>query len=321
MDQPNENIVNFYVASNKNKYEIVKPDLVRDYSLAEMTVKACLDALFRHDYVEEDKDYDYHKVIRMILLDSVKDNMHLLEGNKKYESLLDEFNNKATREAIEAKRSIYNAFSGNKSDNEELNKLLSNFSLLQTQIRRGHLLWGAKGERLESDLEHIYGTLLLTLGVESEYGYSVDFDEILETMLIHETDEITIGDPTEFDGYTPEERRMLADNAVLRIFGKTKNGEHYINLLKGFEEKQELKNQYEHLIDKLEYVMQVKMYQMQGRYDFEHRPMNVATQSKSVLDIINNGANDTFEVHYQYDKYRFRDIPCLRRVLEVTRNL
>ena len=140
-------------------------------------------------------------------------------------------------------------------------------------------------------------------------------------MLIHETDEITIGDPTEFDGYTPEERRMLADNAVLRIFGKTKNGEHYINLLKGFEEKQELKNQYEHLIDKLEYVMQVKMYQMQGRYDFEHRPMNVATQSKSVLDIIENGANDTFEVHYQYDKHRFRDIPCLRRVLEVTRNL
>ncbi len=321
MDSKNKNIVDFYVAANANKYTIVKQDPIRDYSKAEITVLACLDALFTHDYVDPEHDYDVHKVIKMILLDSVRDYLPLLPGSKKFQPLLDELDTKLTRETIQAKTSVFKTIIDSKGDNEELNTLLRNFKQLQTQIRKGHIYWAAKGDRIESDLEHTYGTLLIALGINCEYDYAINFDEIYETLLIHETDEIIIGDPTEFDGITKEERRNLTNNAVVRIFGNTKNGKHHMGRLQKFEDGDTIEGQYEHTIDKLEYDMQVKMYQMQGRYDFVNRPSNVATQSPRVLSIIAEGANDTFEVHYQYDKYRYRDFPCLRRMLEITRNL
>ena len=322
MDQPNENILNFYVAGNENKYKIAKEHYPRDYSVAEVTVLACLDALFRHDYLEEgQKDYDVHKVIRMIILDSIKDHLHLLNGSHKYDDIMKELYDNESKEAKLARVSVYNTMIGFQGDNEELNTLLKQFSTLQTQIRSGHKLWAAKGDRIESDLEHIYGTLLLIMGLESEYGHCVDYNEMYETMLIHETDEIKIGDPTEFDGYTPEQRRALADNAVNAVFGNTKNGKHYIKLLEGFEDKIRIINQQEFLVDKLEYDLQVKMYQLQGRYDFANRPVNQVTTSPRVRQIIEDGANNTFDVHYEYDKNRFREFPCLRRVLELAKNL
>jgi hypothetical protein len=197
---------------------------------------------------------------------------------------------------------------------------MKQFATLRERMRRGHIYWGDKGERLESDLEHIYGTLVITLGLESEYDFALNFNEIIETMLIHEADEIILDDPTDFD-YTPEQRKVLTDDAVLRVFGNVKNGKHYMHLLDGFERKEDINNQYKHLIDKIEYTMQVKMNQLRARYDFANRPKNAATESDIVKKIIENGASDTFEVQYEYDKHRYHDFPCLRRILELTKNL
>ena len=67
--------------------------------------------------------------------------------------------------------------------------------------------------------------------------------------------------------------------------------------------------------------MQVKVYDMQGRYDFEHYPDNVVTRSSRVQQIIHDGATSVFDVHYEYDKDRYYALPCMRRILEDTRKL
>ena len=54
-------------------------------------------------------------------------------------------------------------------------------------------------------------------------------------------------------------------------------------------------------------------------YDFESYPRNVVTESNRVQDIISRGAQSVFDVHYEYDKSRYSKLPCMRRILEETK--
>jgi len=322
MKDGSQNIINLYVRANENKEKIVKKDLPRSYSVAEITVLSCMDALFRHDmYSCYDDNWDVNKVIKMILLDSLRGKMDCLDGKDKYSNIIRQMDNPEVKESRLARISVLNTIMGFKDENKDLNNLLNKQLKLQTTIRQGHIYWGAKGKRLESILEHIYGTLILALGIESEHDYCIDFDKIFKMLLIHETEEITIGDLTEWDGVSPEEKIKLGKEAVKKIFKNTKNKDYYINLLDEFNSHDTMESQYSHLCDKLEYDMQVKMYELQGRYDFEHRPDNVVTRSQRVRQIIEDGASSVFDVHYEYDKDKYYSFPCLRRVLEETKNL
>lgn len=321
MGDKSKNIIDLYVAANENKYKIVQHREPRDYSYAEFTVLACLDALFRAEYYES-KGYDVNKVIRVLLMDSLKGKTDCLSNQTKVKALASEMGTH-TENARQAAISTMNTFIDFKDGCEDLNSILRKYQKLQTQIRTGHKYWGAKGDRLESDLEHIYGTMILALGIEFEYGdqYDLDFNKLLIMLLIHETDEIIKGDETVFDGKTREESLALSQNAEQMVLGGVKNGQHYIDMLSEFDKRQTLLSQYGHLCDKLEYDMQVKMYELQGRYDFENRPASPATTSKAVQEIIANGASSVFEVHYEYDKQMYYPIPLMRKLLELTKNL
>ena len=47
----------------------------------------------------------------------------------------------------------------------ESDRVYNNYLTLRNKIRQGHIYWGAKGERLESILEHIYGCVVILLGL------------------------------------------------------------------------------------------------------------------------------------------------------------
>ena len=319
MPDNSKKVINFYVDANANKYQIVKRDSVRDYSVAELTILSCLDAMFRHDYyANEQNEWDVNKVIRTIMADSLRGKMNNLSKKDEYEKLLDNTNRENENSLRMASTSYFSTFMGSNSDNQDFNDLLNNFSKLRHTIRIGHILWDAHGDRLESVLEHIYGTMILIMGIESEYGFKIDYNKILQMLLVHETEEIKKGD--EADLHIPHDKN-LGKRIVKEIFKNEPNGEYYIGLVDEFDKHDSINSEYAHLCDKLEYLLQVKMYELQGRYDFEHRPVNKATQSPEVLSIIENGENTVFGVHYEFDKHRFQNFPCLRRILEQAKNL
>jgi 5'-deoxynucleotidase YfbR-like HD superfamily hydrolase len=190
---------------------------------------------------------------------------------------------------------------------------------LHDTTRTGHKYWGVESDRIENVLEHIYGCLVLSIGLESEYGYSVDYNKIRKILVLHETCEIVISDLTEWD-IPKEEKEKIERQAVIKILGKLPNGNELIALLDEFNMHFTLPSEYAYLIDKIEYDMQVKMYEKEGRYDTRHIPVNVVTTSSSVKKIIENGAQTVFDVHYEYDKDKYSRIPCFRRILEETKN-
>ena len=55
-------------------------------------------------------------------------------------------------------------------------------------------------------LEHIYGTCMLAIAIDSEYKMNIDLQKTILMIALHEVEEIQIGDLTPFDNITPEEK-------------------------------------------------------------------------------------------------------------------
>ena len=48
-------------------------------------------------------------------------------------------------------------------------------STLKDKIRSGWKVWNIERERVESVAEHIYGTCMLAIAIDSEYDFKIDF--------------------------------------------------------------------------------------------------------------------------------------------------
>ena len=301
-------ILDFYLGANNNKEKIIYDSgEERPYSLAEATAISCIDELL----IDDD---DKMNRIKYLLLNSLSENLNGLTKGYLYEEFLE--NLSLVPKPTYNSRSMFRELNKYQDSNEIYDKFLT----LRNKIRQGHIYWGANGDRLESILEHIYGCLTLVVGIDSEYDYKLDYDKMIKMLLLHETEEIIIGDLTEWD-ISKEEKELMGKKAINELLSDLKNGNELIDLIDEFNDKKTLESEYANLIDKLEYDMQVKVYELEGRYDFSNYPDNVVTRSNSVKSIINNGAKSVFEVHYEYDKYRYSNVPCLKRILEETKNI
>ena len=61
---------------------------------------------------------------------------------------------------------------------------------LKQKIRSGWLEIGIEKERIESVAEHIYGTLILAIAIDSEKSLNLDMYRVLKMLILHETEEI-----------------------------------------------------------------------------------------------------------------------------------
>lgn len=310
------NILEFYMKNNDKKYRIV--DLVnnRQRSVAEFIVQACINAML----LNTKEDFDLNKVIRMIFaINFTKEDLDSLKDKNKYLKLAEDYYRGNSKESLMARKSIIYTRQNKKTDEEELDKINEIYEELRNVERKGHIYWNVRSPRLESVLEHIYGTIILTLGIESELNYCLDYNKTIKMLLVHDTAETIIGDLTAWD-ITESEKRRMEEVANREIFGNLKNGEELISLTKEFDKKGTHESEYAYLCDKLDYDLQVKSYELQGLYDFENRPLNVVTQSRRVKEIINNGANTVFQVHYDYDEDKYNTYPCIKRILFLSKD-
>ena len=100
-------------------------------------------------------------------------------------------------------------------------KNLLQFYLLATElkdkIRSGWKVWNIDRQRVESVAEHIYGTCILAISIDSKFELDVDLYKVVIMLVLHEIEEIKIGDLTPFDKVTKEEKRKIGKQAVEEI--------------------------------------------------------------------------------------------------------
>jgi len=202
------------------------------------------------------------------------------------------------------------------------------FYLLATQlkykIRAGwdETHWNVSKERLESVAEHVYGTCILALSIDSEFGTNLDINKVVKMLVIHEIGEVIIGDITPFDNVTPKQKMEIEHVAMKKVLGDLIKKEEYFALLLEFDERKTREAIFAYHCDKLEADIQAKVYQDMGcQNPLDKQENNVTFRSEKVQQIIKDGANTAFEVWYECDKSRFEDDERFLAILDYIKSV
>ena len=164
---------------------------------------------------------------------------------------------------------------------------------LKNLIRTGWKNWNLNSERLESVAEHIYGTQQLAILMAKVYEYDIDIEKVSLMLALHETEEIFIGDLTQFQ-ISKEEKRKLGKKAVHDFFQSILNSDEIEALIDEFEERKTKEAIFAFQCDKLECDLQAKIYDEQGcmRYtkdgkiDMKYQQNNSTFDNKTVKSLL-----------------------------------
>lgn len=213
-----------------------------------------------------------------------------------------------------------------KSTSDKLNDAMR-FYVLATQlkykIRSGwdKTHWNVNSDRIESIAEHIYGTCILALSIDSEFKTYIDINKVIKMLVLHELGEVMIGDITPFDGITAEEKKQIEHEAMQEIIGDLIKKEEYYSLLLEFDEMKTREAKFAHHCDKLEADIQAKVYQDMGcQNSLNDQENNVVFKSSRVQDMIKNGAKTAFDIWYEWDRDKYLDDIVFLKFIDCVKN-
>lgn len=211
---------------------------------------------------------------------------------------------------------------------EEKLKNSMRFYMLATQLKykirsgwdKSH--WNVSKERVESIAEHVYGTCILALSIDSEFKTDLDINKVIKMLVLHELGEVIIGDITPFDNITPEEKMKKEHEAMREVIGDLVNQEEFLSLLFEFDEKKTKEAIFAHHCDKLEADIQAKVYQDMGcQHPLDEQENNVVFKSNKVQQMVKDGAQTAFDIWYEWDKSLYGDDEDFARLLDCVRTI
>lgn len=184
-------------------------------------------------------------------------------------------------------------------------KNVINFYVLATslkdKIRSGWKLWNVSKERLESVAEHIYGTCILAIAIDSEFKVDIDLNKVMKMLVLHELEEVIIGDLTPYDNVSDNEKTEQGKNAVKILLKDLVKKEEYELLLDEFNLHVSKESLFAFYCDKLEADLQSKIYDEKGFtdiYDSRNKELLDTEWNKKALK---NGAKNLSDLFIEYD--------------------
>ena len=177
---------------------------------------------------------------------------------------------------------------------------------LKYKIRTGFVEIGITKERLESVAEHIYGCLMLSIAVDSEYNLNIDMYKVLKMLTIHELDEVLKPDFTLRSGITREEKIKIGVESVNAVASTLSSRDELISLVNEFNEGKTKEAKFCYLIDKMECDMQAKVYDLDGNFLIEKAKEDLVYYGSSAKKIEKN-AKTASDYWILYDKPKFKN--------------
>lgn len=200
----------------------------------------------------------------------------------------------------------------------EFKNIYSMYSLLIGKERTGWIMWNVNNEHYhrESIAEHIVGTMILARRFQKEFNIDIDLNKVLVMLLVHETEETVIGDITEFQGISPEEKMRMGQEAVESILCSFPNGNKIVSLTKEFDSKKTKEAKFAYLCDKFECDLQAERYERMGLNHLDHQENNKSYSDERVQKIIQDGAKDVAMIFHVFDQSKIGDNEPFKSGLE-----
>lgn len=173
---------------------------------------------------------------------------------------------------------------------------------LKNKIRSGWKVWNIERERIESVAEHIYGVCILAISIDSQFELGIDLYKVVMMLVLHEIEEIKIGDLTPFDKQTKEERRTLGKQAVEEVLSILDKKVEYIELIEEFEEMQTKESLFAKMCDKLEADIQSKIYCEEGCMDIQKAENQYLLKDARIQKLLKEGAKSISDLFVENDR-------------------
>lgn len=173
---------------------------------------------------------------------------------------------------------------------------------LKDKIRTGWKVWNIERTRAESVAEHIFGTCMLAIAIDSEYKMNIDLKKVILMLALHETEEIDIGDLTPFDKVSYEERRKLGRCAVEHIFSGLIKKEEYLDLIEEFEKMETNESLFAKMCDKLEADIQSKIYCEEGSLDITDKRNSPLLEDERIKRLLDAGGKSIADLFIENDR-------------------
>ena len=180
-------------------------------------------------------------------------------------------------------------------------------STLKDKIRRGWKLWHIERERVESVAEHIYGTCMLAIAIDSEYDFNIDLMKVIKMLVIHELEEIEIKDFTPFDKISNEEKRRIGKVAVEDVLKDLTKKEELIELVEEFENMKTKESIFAKMCDKLESDMQCKLYCEEHCLDVNKSENKPILEDERIQKLIEDGCKTISDFFIENHKKELLD--------------
>lgn len=185
-------------------------------------------------------------------------------------------------------------------------KSLLQFYLLSTElkdkIRSGWKVWNIDRERVESVAEHIYGTCILAISIDSQFQLDIDLYKVIIMLVLHEIEEIKIGDLTPFDKVTKEEKRKIGKQAVEKVLSTLDKKLQYIELIEEFENMKTNESIFAKMCDKLEADIQCKLYCEEKSIDINKKENAHLLKDSRIQKLLSNGERTVADLFIENDR-------------------
>ncbi len=173
---------------------------------------------------------------------------------------------------------------------------------LKDKIRSGWKVWNIERERVESVAEHIYGTCILAIAIDSEFKLNVNLNKVIMMLVLHEIEEIKIGDLTPFDKVTKEEKRRIGKIAVEEVLSTLSDKIKYIELIEEYEEMKTKESIFCKMCDKLEADIQCKKYCEENSININNEKNTELLKDERIEKLIQKGAKSVADLFIENDR-------------------
>ena len=186
---------------------------------------------------------------------------------------------------------------------------------LKEKLRTGWVEIEIAKERTESVAEHIYGTLILAIAIDSEYSLELDMLKVLKMLILHEIEEILMPDFTVRADITPEEKIKMGKTCVHQVVKDLYKEEEIENLLDEFNKRETKEAKFCFLIDKIECDFQAKIYDLQGVMDYDKAEEDLKYYGDRAAEIERN-SHTASDFWIEYDKPKYQDEEIFKNLIE-----
>lgn len=191
---------------------------------------------------------------------------------------------------------------------------------LKTILRNGWLEIGIEKERTESDAEHIFGTLVLAIAIDSEYNLNLDMLKVLKTLTLHELEEILMPDYTIRSNITREEKKEKGKLCVHEVTLGLFKQEEIEMLLNEFNEQSTKEAKFCYLIDKIECDFQAKLYDLEGVMNYSKAREDLKYYGDRAEEIERN-SKVASDLWIEYDRPKYKDDPIFKDLINDIKNI